>query len=527
MKFSQTKAFAALNKHQQELKRVQIRDLFEEDSARVDKFSVKVGDVYLDYSKHRITEETLEIFWGLLDEVGLKGQIEAMFSGEKINVTEGRAVLHTALRNVSGEPVLVEGEDVVPEVNRVLEQMGEFASRVRGGEWKGATGKRITTVVNIGIGGSDLGPVMAYEALKAYKQEGIEVRFVSNIDPTDFYQNTVDLNPEETLFLVASKTFTTMETMTNAKVAREWVVEKLGENSVSKHFVALSTNKEGVEEFGIDSKNMFPFWDWVGGRYSLPSAIGLSLMIAIGPDNFREMLSGYHSMDKHFRTAPFEENLPVIMAVLGVWYGNFWGAESQAVLPYSQYLHRLPAYLQQADMESNGKHVTKEGEFVDYQTGMVLWGEPGTNGQHSFYQLIHQGSHLIPIDFIGFWRANHEIGDLHDKLNANLFAQSEALAFGKENKDEPQLDFAGNNPSNTIMVSKLTPNTLGQLIALYEHKIFVQGVIWGVNSYDQYGVQLGKVLATNILKDFESEVVGEHDSSTAELIEEYKKSKSS
>ena len=514
-----------LQAHFEETKSLHLHTLFEQDPDRGQKYCLEVGDFYLDYSKNRITFETLELLLMLLDEVNLRDRIEAMFSGEKINQTEGRAVLHTALRNTSNEPVEVDGTDVMPGINKVLEQMRSCAQKIRTGQWFGYTGMPIRTIVNIGIGGSDLGPVMAYEALKNYSDRNLEVRFISNVDSADFYEQTCDLDPQETLFLVASKTFTTMETMTNADSARRWLLEKLkDEKAVANHFIALSTNQEKVVEFGINPENMFPFWDWVGGRYSLPSAIGLSLMIAIGPENFDAMLEGYHQMDIHFRTSPFQENLPVLLAILSVWYTDFFKAESQAILPYSQYLHRFPAYLQQADMESNGKTVTLKGELVDYKTGPVIWGEAGTNGQHSFYQMIHQGTHLIPVDFIGFKEPNHKIGDHHQKLVANMLAQAEALAFGKENKDQLYRNFEGNKPSNLLLIRKLTPHTLGQLIALYEHKIFVQSSIWGVNSFDQFGVELGKVLAQAILPELNTRTTLNHDSSTNELIRRFRPS---
>ena len=477
------------------------------------------------------TRETLAKLLGLAEAVGLREAIERMFRGERINTTEGRAVLHAALRNRSGDPILVDGRDVMPEVRRVLQQMSAFANRVRTGEWKGHTGRPIRNVVNLGIGGSDLGPLMACEALKPHSDRRLTLRFVSNVDGTHLAEATRDLDPAETLFIVASKTFTTQETMTNAGSARKWLLESLGEEAaVARHFVALSTNAEGVRQFGIDTANMFEFWRWVGGRYSLPSAIGLSLMIAIGPDGFLRMLDGYHAMDRHFRAAPFERNMPVVLGLLGIWYNNFFGAESHAVLPYDQYLGRFPAYLQQADMESNGKSVTLGGERVTWQSGPIIWGEPGTNGQHAFYQLLHQGTKLVPADFIGFAKSHNPLGNHHAKLLANLVAQTEALAFGKtadqvraEGVPEdlvPHKTFDGNRPTNTILTEILDSETLGKLIALYEHKIFVQGVIWGINSFDQMGVELGKVLAAQILPELETEAEPEltHDASTNRLI---------
>lgn len=523
MKSTSLNTWAALREKAAAFSQVHLRDLFASNPNRAHQFSLSLGDMYLDYSKQRIDDQVMQLLLQLAKESGVKSRIESMFGGEKINVTEGRAVLHVALRNRSNRPIMVDGVDVMPEINKVLELMKDFSRRVRSGEWRGHTGKRLVNIVNIGIGGSDLGPVMAYEALKDYADRNLTLRFISNIDPTDFYEKTRDLDPEETLFCVASKTFTTQETMTNAATARAWLLDKVGdEAAVAHHFVALSTNHDAVVEFGIDPANMFPFWDWVGGRYSLPSAIGLPVMLAIGPDNFEDFLEGYHVMDEHFHSAELEENLPVILALIGIWNNNFLGAKTQAILPYAQYLHRFPAYLQQADMESNGKSVTLDGERVDYDTGAIVWGEPGTNGQHSFYQLIHQGTHLIACDFIGFVEPNHDLGDHHAKLKANMLAQAEALAFGQENVEEPQRNFEGNRPSTTILVNKLTPKSLGQLIALYEHKIFVQGRIWGVNSFDQFGVELGKKLATKILEELESNVIHDHDSSTAELIKRCK-----
>ena len=495
--------------------------------------------LYLDYSKNRITDETLKLLLQLADESGLRERIDAMFRGEKINVTENRAVLHVALRAPRGASIVVDGENVVPEVHAVLDKMADFSNRVRSGEWKGHTDKRIRNVINIGIGGSDLGPVMAYEALKHYSERAMTFRFVSNVDGTDFAEAVQDLEPAETLFIISSKTFTTLETMTNAHTARDWLLAGLGgdEKSVAKHFVAVSTNAAEVAKFGIDTDNMFGFWDWVGGRYSMDSAIGLSTMLAIGPDNFRAMLNGFHQMDEHFRTAPFERNLPVLMGLLAVWYNDFFGAQTVAVLPYEQYLKRFPAYLQQLTMESNGKHVTLDGNRVAYDTGPIYWGEPGTNGQHSFYQLIHQGTRLIPCDFIAFNKTLNPLGRHHDMLLANVFAQTEALAFGKtaeEVKAEgtpdwlvPHRVFEGNRPSNTILAERLTPETLGKLVALYEHSVFTQGVIWNIDSFDQWGVELGKVLAQRIIAELESkqEPTFNHDSSTNNLIRRYRKFK--
>ena len=495
--------------------------------------------MYLDYSKNRITDETIELLLQLAEESGLRARIDAMFSGEKINITEKRAVLHTALRAPKGASILVDGKNVVPEVHAVLDKMAGFSDRVRNGEWKGHTGKRIRNVINIGIGGSDLGPVMAYEALRYYSERSMTFRFVSNVDGTDFAEAVRDLDPAETLFIVSSKTFTTLETMTNAHSARAWSVAGLGgdESSVAKHFVAVSTNAAEVAKFGIDTANMFGFWDWVGGRYSMDSAIGLSTMIAIGPQNFRAMLDGFHQMDEHFRTAPFEQNLPVLMGLLAIWYNDFFGAQTVAVLPYEQYLKRFPAYLQQLTMESNGKHVTLAGKKVAHDTGPIYWGEPGTNGQHSFYQLIHQGTRLIPCDFIAFAQPLNPVGRHHDMLLANVFAQTEALAFGKtpeQVKAEgtpdwlvPHRVFEGNRPSNTILADRLTPETLGKLVALYEHSVFTQGTIWNIDSFDQWGVELGKVLAQRIIPELENsaEPVLNHDSSTNTLIRRYRKLK--
>lgn len=525
----------ALQAHFKALRDVHMRKLFAEDPDRARKFSVEAVDLFIDYSKNRITEETVRLLVALARAVELETAIEAMFTGKKINETENRAVLHVALRNRANTPIVVDGVDVMPQVNAVLERMAQFSRRVRSGEWVGFTGKPIRNIVNIGIGGSDLGPYMAYEALKPYADRRLTVRFVSNIDGTHIAEALRDLNPEETLFVVASKTFTTLETMTNAETAKAWLLKALGQPSaVARHFVALSTNTEKVAAFGIDTSNMFEFWDWVGGRYSLPSAIGLSLMIAIGPEHFFDMLEGYHAMDVHFRSTPFERNAPVLLGLLGIWYNNFFGAETYAILPYDQYLHRFAAYFQQGDMESNGKSVSKRGRRVRYQTGPIVWGEPGTNGQHAFFQLLHQGTKLVPCDFIGFARSHNPLGDHHDKLMANFFAQTEALAFGKtaeacraEGVPErliPHKTFEGNRPSNTILAPQLTPRVLGELIALYEHKIFTQGVIWDIYSFDQWGVELGKVLANRILPELQSvsEPKLDHDSSTNELIRRYR-----
>src|SRR5271155_1061694 len=514
---TQLSAWKALESHYQQIKDVHLRSLFADDATRGERLKAEAAGIYLDYSKHRITDETLSLLLRLAEESGLRERIDAMFSGEKINITENRAVLHVALRAPKGEKILVDGKDVVPEVHAVLDAMSAFADRVRSGAWVGHTGKRIKNVINIGIGGSDLGPVMAYEALKHYSQRDMVFRFVSNVDGTDFAEATVDLDPEETLFIISSKTFTTLETMTNAHTARDWSLKKLGdEKAVAKHFVAVSTNAAEVSKFGIDTANMFGFWDWVGGRYSMDSAIGLSTMLAVGPDNFRKLLAGFHAIDEHFRTAPFEKNLPVLMGLLSVWYNDFFGAQTVAVLPYDQYLKRFPAYLQQLTMESNGKHVTLEGAPVNYQTGPIYWGEPGTNGQHSFYQLIHQGTKLIPCDFIGFCRALNPLGRHHDLLLSNIFAQAEALAFGKtpeQVKAEgtpdwlvPARVFEGNRPTNTILAERLTPEILGALVALYEHSVFTQGVIWQIDSFDQWGVELGKVLAQRIVPQLESAI---------------------
>ncbi len=539
MPLNERPAWKALQTHSQEMKGKQLRDLFAQDPGRGERLTVESDGIFLDYSKNRVTDETLKLLVQLADETGLRGKIEAMFRGDKINITENRAVLHVALRAPKTEKIVVDGEDVVPGVHAVLEKMAGFADEVRSGEWKGHTGKRIRNVVNIGIGGSDLGPVMAYEALKHYSQRDLTFRFVSNVDGTDFAEAVHDLSADETLFLVASKTFTTQETMTNAHSARDWSLACLGgdEKAVAKHFVAISTNAKLVSQFGIDTQNMFGFWDWVGGRYSMDSAIGLSTMIAIGPDYFTEMLAGFHQMDVHFRTTPFEKNLPALMGLLTLWYTDFFDAQTIAVLPYEQYLKRFPAYLQQLTMESNGKHVTLNGTQVTTETGPVYWGEPGTNGQHSFYQLIHQGTRLIPCDFIGFAKALNPLGRHHDMLMANVFAQAEALAFGKtaeQVKAEgtpdwlvPHRVFEGNRPSNVILADVLTPEVLGKLVALYEHAVFTQGAIWDIDSFDQWGVELGKVLATKILGELESasEPVMTHDSSTSSLIRRYRKNK--
>jgi glucose-6-phosphate isomerase len=514
----QTGAWRALEEHFAEVRDLRLRDLFAQDPARGERLALEAEGIYLDYSKNRITDETLHLLLQLAEERGLRERIDAMFAGEHINVTEDRAVLHVALRAPEG------ARYARPEVFEVLERMSEFAERVRGGAWRGATGKRIRNVVNIGIGGSDLGPVMAYEALRAYSDRSLTFRFVSNVDATDFAEATRDLEPEETLFVVSSKTFTTLETMRNAQTAREWTLARLpDESAIASHFVAVSTNAEEVAKFGIDTANMFEFWDWVGGRYSMWSAIGLSTMIAIGPERFGELLAGGHAIDEHFRTAAFERNLPVILGLLTVWYSDFFGCQTQAVLPYEQYLKRFPAYLQQLTMESNGKSVTLDGGPVDYDTSPVYWGEPGTNGQHSFYQLIHQGTRLIPCDFLGFYETLNPIGDHHDLLMANVFAQTEALAFGQENP-EPYRHFEGNRPTNTILAQRLDPATLGKLVALYEHSVFTQGTVWGIDSFDQWGVELGKVLAKRIASELESEEepAFEHDSSTNALIRRYR-----
>ena len=529
-------AWTNLKTHFTSAEELHMRDLFAGDAERAQRMSLEACELFLDYSKHRVTDETMSLLLELAESVELQRHRDAMFAGASINNTEGRAVLHTALRNRSEEPVFVDGKDVMPDVRAVLSKMTAFSERVRSGEWVGFTGERIKTIVNIGIGGSDLGPLMAYEALKPYVT--VPVRFVSNVDGTHIAETLKELDPATTLFMVASKTFTTQETMTNAHTARQWLLDAMtDEAAIAKHFVALSTNAEQVTAFGIDPDNMFEFWDWVGGRYSLTSAIGLPLMVAIGSDHFLAMLDGFHAMDRHFVEAPLAQNMPVIMALLGVWYNNFFGTETQAILPYDQYMHRFAAYFQQGDMESNGKGVTRDGRRVDYQTGPIIWGEPGTNGQHAFYQLIHQGTKLIPADFIGFSRSHNALGDHHDKLMANFFAQTEALAFGKTREAvvaEGVADdlvehkvFTGNRPTNTILADQLTPSVLGQLLALYEHKIFVQGVIWGVNSFDQWGVELGKVLAKQVLSELTSDAEPDlnHDASTNALIQRYRGSR--
>jgi glucose-6-phosphate isomerase len=532
-------AWKALEAHYATLRGVHLRKLFADDPGRGERLTVEAAGIYLDYSKNRVTDETLQLLVQLAEESGLRARIDAMFSGEKINVSEHRAVLHAALRAPKGAAIIVDGANVVPEVHAVLDRMADFSNRVRRGAWKGHTGKRIRNVINIGIGGSDLGPVMAYEALKAYSARDMTFRFVSNIDGTDFAEATRDLDPAETLFIVSSKTFTTLETMTNAQTARDWALAGLGgdEKSIAKHFVAVSTNAPGVAKFGIDTANMFGFWDWVGGRYSMDSAIGLSTMLAIGPDHFRAMLGGFHEMDEHFRTAPLARNLPALMGLIAVWYNDFFGAQTVAVLPYEQYLKRFPAYLQQLTMESNGKQVTLDGTRVACDTGPVYWGEPGTNGQHSFYQLIHQGTRLIPCDFIGFGQPLNPLGPHHDMLLANVFAQGEALAFGKtpeEVKAEgspdwlvPHRTFEGNRPSNTLLLERLTPAALGKLVALYEHSVFTQGAIWHIDSFDQWGVELGKVLAQRIIPELAgaAEPALKHDGSTNALIRRYRKLK--
>jgi glucose-6-phosphate isomerase len=532
-------AWKALEAHYQQVRRLHLRELFDRDPGRGQRLTAEAAGLYLDYSKNRLTGDTLKLLVQLAGASGLRARIDAMFRGEKINLTEKRAVLHVALRAPKGAVITVDGANVVPQVHAVLDKMAAFAERVRSGAWLGHTGKPIRNVINIGIGGSDLGPVMAYEALKHYSRRAMTFRFVSNVDGTDFAEAVQDLDPSETLCIISSKTFTTLETMTNAHTARDWSLAGLGgdEKSVARHFVAVSTNAEGVAQFGIDTANMFEFWDWVGGRYSMDSAIGLSTMLAVGPDHFRAMLDGFHQMDEHFRTAPFEANLPVLMGLLAVWYNNFFGAQTVAVLPYEQYLKRFPAYLQQLTMESNGKHVTLDGAAVKYQTGPIYWGEPGTNGQHSFYQLIHQGTRLIPCDFIAFAQPLNPLGRHHDMLLANVFAQTEALAFGKTPQQVqaegtpdwlvPHRVFQGNRPSNTILADRLTPATLGKLVALYEHSVFTQGTIWNINSFDQWGVELGKALAQRIIPELESreEPRLAHDSSTNTLIRRYRRLK--
>ncbi|MDT3776718.1 glucose-6-phosphate isomerase [Nitrospira sp. MA-1] len=535
---TQRPVWNSLEQHHQQAKKLHLRDLFADDPERGRRMAVEAEGIYLDYSKNLITGETLRLLHELAENVNLRGHIQAMFRGDKINITEQRAVLHAALRAPRNASILVDGRDVVLDVHAVLDQMGDFSTRVRSGEWKGYTGKPIRNIINIGIGGSDLGPVMAYEALKHYSDRNLTVRFVSNIDGTDLAEATRDLDPAETLFVVCSKTFTTIETLTNAQSARDWCLNALHDKqAVAKHFVAVSTNRNEVQKFGIDPANMFEFWDWVGGRYSLDSAIGLSLMIGVGPDHFRDMLAGFRAMDEHFQSAPFEKNLPVLLGLLGVWYVNFFQAETHAILPYDQYLWRLSAYCQQLDMESNGKRVTLDGTVVDYQTGPIIWGQPGTNGQHAYYQLIHQGTRLIPCDFIGFCRSLNPSGPHHDLLMANFFAQTEALAFGKTAKEVetegvsqtliPHRTFPGNHPNNTILAEELTPAMLGKLIALYEHKVFVQGTIWNVNSFDQWGVELGKVLANRIAPELTAQRESDlgHDSSTNTLIRRYRQNR--
>ena len=537
---TQRPAWQALEEHYSKMRDVHMRQLFADDPQRGEHFTTEAIGIYFDYSKNRITDETLQLLLQLAESSNLRERIDAMFRGDKINVTEQRAVLHVALRAPKDETITVDGENVVPEVHKVLDKMANFANRVRSGEWQGYTGKRIRNIVNIGIGGSDLGPFMAYEALKFYSDRNLNLRFVSNIDGNEFVEATRDLEAAETLFIVSSKTFTTLETLTNARSARDWTVKALGdEKAVAKHFVAVSTNEKEVAKFGIDTANMFEFWDWVGGRYSYDSAIGLSLMIAIGPEQYNEMLAGFHAMDEHFRTAPFEQNLPVLLGLIGLWYNNFFDAQTVAILPYDHYLSHLSAYFQQLDMESDGKHVDLEGHTVNYQTGPIIWGQPGTNGQHAFYQLIHQGTKLILCDFIGFYSALNPLGRHHDLLMANFFAQTEALAFGKTAQEVaqdgvpafqvPHRTFEGNRPTNTILMEKLTPETLGKLIALYEHKVFVQGTIWNINSFDQWGVELGKVLANRIIPELESTEAPnlQHDSSTNALITRYRQHKNS
>ncbi len=538
IQITETPEWRALAEHHASVRDTHLRELFAADPTRGETMTCEAGDLYLDWSKNRLTAETMRLLVALAERAGLRQRIKAMFSGAQLNVTERRPVLHVALRAPEGASILVDGHNVVPEVHAVLRKMAAFADRVRSGAWLGATGRPVRNVVNIGIGGSDLGPAMAYEALRDFSDRSRSFRFVSNVDGTDLWEATADLDLAETLFIVSSKTFTTLETLTNARSARDWLLGKLGsagEEAIKHHFVAVSTNEAEVAKFGIDPANMFGFWDWVGGRYSYDSAIGLSLMVAIGPQRFREMLDGFHTIDEHFRSAPLERNLPVLLGLIGVWYGDFFGAQTHAVLPYSQYLARFPAYLQQLDMESNGKSVTLAGDPVTYQTGPIVWGQPGTNGQHAFYQLIHQGTKLIPCDFIGFCQPNHQLGDHQDLLMANLFAQTEALAFGKTPEEVaaegvpafqvPHRVFPGNRPTNTILATKLTPSTLGQLVALYEHKVFTQGTIWNINSFDQWGVELGKVLAQRIAPQLQSkdEPALDHDSSTNTLIRRYRK----
>src|ERR1700733_14120038 len=529
-------AWNALEENYDDIHNRHLRDLFAEDATRGVRLTAEGAGLFLDYSKNRVTDETLKLLVQLAQESGLAERTEAMFSGKRINVSENRSVLHVALRMPKGSSLVVDGVNVVDEVHEVLDRMGAFSERIRSGEWTGHTGKAIRNIVNIGIGGSDLGPVMAYEALRHYSQRDLTFRYVSNVDSTDFVEATHDLDAEETLFIVSSKTFTTLETMTNAHSAREWTLGALGgdERAIAKHFVAVSTNAEKVREFGIDTENMFGFWEWVGGRYSMDSAIGLSTMLAIGPDRFKEMLAGFHAVDEHFRSTPFAENLPALMGLLALWYGDFFGAQTYGVMPYEQYLKRFPAYLQQLTMESNGKHVTLGGRHVDYQTGAVFWGEPGTNGQHSFYQLIHQGTKLIPLDLIGFAKTLNPLGDHHDLLMSNVFAQAEALAFGKTKEQVraegtpdaivPHRVMEGNRPTNVILVEQLTPHSLGSLVALYEHSVFTQGVVWEIDSFDQWGVELGKALAVAIIPELESATEPElhHDSSTNALIRRYR-----
>jgi len=539
IRLNERQTWKRLAAHYQQVRKLHLRKLFADDPTRGERMTVEAVGLYLDYSKNRITEETLKLLLQLAEDCGLRGRIDAMFRGDKINVTEDRAVLHVALRTPRGTVIVVDGENVVLQVHAVLDKMADFSNRVRSGAWKGHTGKRIRNVINIGIGGSDLGPVMAYEALKHYSERAMTFRFVSNVDGTDFAEAVQDLEPAETLFVISSKTFTTLETMTNARTARDWSLAGLGgdEKAVAKHFVAVSTNAAEVAKFGIDTANMFGFWDWVGGRYSMDSAIGLSTMIAVGPDHFRAMLDGFHQMDEHFRTTPFERNLPVLMGLLALWYNNFFGAHTVTVLPYEQYMKRFPAYLQQLTMESNGKYVTLDGQKVSCDTGLIYWGEPGTNGQHSFYQMIHQGTRLIPCDFIAFYQTLNPLGRHHDILLANVFAQAEALAFGKTPEQVraestpdwlvPHRVFEGNRPSNMILARRLTPETLGKLVALYEHSVFTQGTIWNVDSFDQWGVELGKQLAQRIIPELESQEKPAlaHDSSTNNLISQYRKLK--
>jgi glucose-6-phosphate isomerase len=528
-------AWGALTSHHREIQSAHLRELFAGDPFRGEQLTAEGAGLYLDYSKNRVTAETLQLLVALAEQSGLAEHTTAMFAGKRINVSEDRSVLHVALRMPRGASLLLDGVDVVAQVHEVLDRMGAFSERVRSGEWTGHTGKPITSIVNIGIGGSDLGPVMAYDALRHYSRREMTFRFVSNVDSTDFVEATRDLDPEQTLFIISSKTFTTLETMTNARSAREWSLAALGDDAaVAKHFVAVSTNAHAVAEFGIDTANMFGFWDWVGGRYSMDSAIGLSTMLAVGPERFHELLAGFHAMDEHFRTTPFERNLPVLMGLLAVWYGNCFGAQTIGVMPYNQYLARFPAYLQQLAMESNGKHVTLEGVEVEYDTGAIYWGEPGTNGQHSFYQLIHQGTRLIPVDLIGFARSLNPLRNHHDLLMSNVFAQAEALAFGKTEEQlrgegvpeavVPHRVMQGNRPTNVLLAEQLTPHTLGALVALYEHSVFTQGVIWGIDSFDQWGVELGKALARRIIPELESdeEPTLDHDSSTNTLIRRYR-----